>query len=119
MNVIKKLTVSILIVCMFLRLPQGEAMASETVDNFIAAAMDLDDLSIDSNQADCNGFYTIFSPCHTAQMNTSDSNVGGIVTIYDTLSYDQLLMYDENRTLPWNHESEPPSGGFLIPVLHF
>lgn len=121
MNAIKKLTATLLIVCMFFSLPQGEAEASETVDDVIAAAMNLNNTSIASHQTDCNGFYTMLSPCYKVNMNITLINSDG-TNNYDTLSNDQSLMYDEDKTPVWHseyNESEPPSVGLMISVLHF
>lgn len=119
MNTIKKLTASLLIFCMFLRLPQSEAMASEAADNFIAVAMDLNDPPTYSVQADCTKVHTIFSPCNTVHMKATDINGDGSLDMFSTRSKDQSLFNDIDQILPWDNGSEPPQLGFLIPVLHF
>lgn len=122
MNVVKKMITSILIVCMFLRLPESKAMASEVADNFISEVINVEHPIINSNRIDCTGLYTIFSPCYTAQIKTANSNVDGGVDKYDRHAYDQSLLNGEDRTLPWQSEysaSEPPSAVFLIPVIYF
>lgn len=119
MRTIKKLTASILIICMFLRLPESKAMASEAADGFITAATSIEYPINDSRQADCTGIYSIFSPCYTLQINTTDINGDGSLDRYDTDSMDQALFNDEDRILPWEDELEQPQVGFLIPILHF
>lgn len=119
MNTIKKLTASILIICMFVRLPESKAMASETVDDFITTATSIDYPINDSKQTDCTGIYSIFSPCYTIQINTIDINGDGSLERYDTDSMDQTLFNDEDRILPWEEEPEQSQIGFLIPILHF
>ena len=119
MSTIKKLTASILIICMFLRLPESEAKASETADDFITAATSVGYPINISTQSDCTGIYSIFSPCYTLQINTIDIHGDGSLDMYDTDSMDRALFNDEDRILPWDDESEQPPVGFLIPILHF
>lgn len=122
MDVVKKMIASIIVVCMFLRIPESEAMASEAADNFISEVINVEHPLNDSNRIDCTGLYTIFSPCYTAQIKTTNINVDGSVDKYDRHAYDQSLLNGEDRTLPWQSEyseSEPPSSVFLIPVIYF
>ena len=122
MNAIKNLTVTILIFGMFFCLPQGEAEASGTVDDVIAAAMNLDNPLTAAHQPECNGFYTMFSPCYKAKMNIMVSNGDDTHNINDTFSNVQSLISDEEQRPVWHSEynkSEPPSVGAMISVLHF
>lgn len=120
MNITKKFIAGILIIGMFVRFPGSEAKASEAADNFVSAAVNFDYPVTDLDQANCSGFYTIFSQCSTAaHMKISDSNGDGTLDIYEVHSYDQPLLGDDDEVLPWNSDSEPPQTGFLIPVLHF
>lgn len=119
MSTIKKLTASILIICMFLRLPESEAKASEAADDFITAATSVGYPINISTQSDCTGIYSIFSPCYTLQINTIDINGDGSLDMYDTDSMDHTLFNEEDRILPWDDDSEQPPVGFLIPILHF
>lgn len=125
MNAVKKIIITLLIVCMFIRIPESEAKASESDDNFITATINailpLTD-SADLNQSDCTGLYTIFSPCYAAQIKTTTIHLDSTIDSYDTRSYEQSLLNGEDQTLPWQNEyteSEPPAVGFLIPVIQF
>lgn len=71
----KKLTASILIISLFMCLPEPEAKAAGDADDSIFAATIFDFPINDSRQADCTGLYSIFSPCYTLQINTI-SNYG-------------------------------------------
>lgn len=42
MNATKKMIVSLLIVCIFLRLPKAETVAEDKVDDFVATTIDID-----------------------------------------------------------------------------
>lgn len=119
MSTVKKFIASIIIICMFLRLPDSDAKASDIADNFISTAINSNYPLTDSEHADCTGLYTIFSPCNTVHINITDLNGDGTLDIYDTVSHDQSLLDDEYQTLPWQNNSEPPQVGFLIPILHF
>ncbi|MGI9538371.1 MAG: hypothetical protein ACR2PB_14970 [Desulfocapsaceae bacterium] len=119
MSTIKKLTATILIICMFLRLPESEAKASEAADDFITAATNVGYPINISTRSDCTGIYSLFSPCYTLQITTMDNYGDGSLDIYDTDSRDHALLNDEDRVLPWDDELEQPQVGFLIPILHF
>jgi len=119
MSTIKKLTASVFIICMFLHLPEPEARASESADDFVNAATSVDYQINDSEQADCTGIYSIFSPCYKLEISTIDMNGNTYLDKYDPNSIDQALFNDEDQILPWENESEDPQVGFLIPIIHF
>ena len=119
MNIIKKLTAGILILCMFLRLPQDEAVAAETEEYAISSVMNGGPFPQASAREDCTGVYTIFSPCYTDQVLFTDGAGSRSVSQFESSPNDQHLSFDDSKLLPWDDVSEPPTSGSLIPILHF
>lgn len=119
MSRVTKLITSLIIICIVSHLPESEAKASDIADNFISAAIHSNDALTDSEDAECTGLYTIFSPCNTFHLNSSDLHGDGTLDKCDMSPRDQSLLDDPYQTLTWKKDSELPQVGFLIPILHF
>jgi len=119
MGTIKKLIATLLVVCMFLRLPESKAMAAKAGEDSRTATASIEYSINDSKQANCTEIYSIFSNFYTFKINIVDSNGDSSLGMYGTDSGDHTLFNDEDRVLPWEHEPEQPQAGFMIPILHF
>ena len=119
MKTTKKLIASLLILCIFLRLPETEAVAAEREVSEISAVVESKYLPITWNEHDCTGVYTILSACHTTKINSTDGIPGHRLGLLDSPSIDYPRELYDDELLPWNNVSEPPLGGVLIPILHF
>jgi len=81
MNATKKMIVSLLIVCIFLRLPKAETVAEDKVDDFVATTIDIDYQLRGSEQTDCGGICTILSTCSGDMLIIQDNKGVGIVNV--------------------------------------
>ena len=72
MKTMKKLIASLLILCIFLRLPETEAVAAEREENAITAVLESNYLPITWNKPERTGVYTILSACLATKINSTD-----------------------------------------------
>ena len=119
MKTMKKLIASVLILCIFLRLPETEAVAAEREDKAITAVLESNDLPIKWNKPDCTGVYTILSACRATKIISTEGVGHHQFGLVESSSIDYPHQFDDDEVLPWNNVSEPPMGGVLIPIIHF